>query len=140
MQGEPFRLASATLPPKRLWRFGEPRRSSRVGHASGGGKGSPCKPRTRHPSDHSVYRAAADVGPAYQARPGDPAAFAPVALRRALPKLARRARERVWERVALQATYPTRIGSVRRPAAADVERALQARLGHRERVALRASH
>src|SRR5258705_143261 len=29
---------TAGLPPSRLWRFGEPRRSSRVGHASGGGK------------------------------------------------------------------------------------------------------
>src|SRR6266851_5014562 len=101
MQGEPFRLA-------------------------------PCKPRTRHASDHSVYRAAADVGRAFQARLGDCAAFAPVALppslklrrtavalaeagRRASPKLARRARERRRERVALQATYSTRIGSFRLP-------------------------
>jgi len=28
----------ADLPPSRLWRFGEPRRSSRLGNASGGGK------------------------------------------------------------------------------------------------------
>src|SRR5437899_113189 len=41
VSGEPFRLALAILPPSRLWRFGEPRRSSRVGHASGGGKESP---------------------------------------------------------------------------------------------------